>query len=77
MCLIMAVRDRGGALAFRDDRGRHDGHVHCQRPSFLMATDIGSAASQPETSGHQGDPHVIQTLQVRAHDIVLAPHTMN
>ena len=37
-------------------------------------TALGSAASQPETSGHQGDPHVIQTLQVRAHDIVLAPH---
>jgi len=36
-------------------------------------TALGSAASQPETSGHQGDPHVIQTLQVRAHDTVWHP----
>jgi len=37
-------------------------------------TALGSAANQPETSGHHGDPHMVQTLQVRAHDIVLAPN---
>ena len=37
-------------------------------------TALGPAADQPETSGHHGDPHVVQRLQVRAHDTVLAPH---
>ncbi len=38
-------------------------------------TALGPAADQPETSGHHGDPHMVQTLQVRAHDTVLAPHS--
>jgi hypothetical protein len=37
-------------------------------------TALGLAADQPETSGHHGHPHMVQTLQVRAHDTVLAPH---
>ena len=36
-------------------------------------TALGPAADQPETSGHHGDPHMVQTLQVRAHDTVLVP----
>src|SRR6266568_6634737 len=31
-------------------------------------TALSPAADQPETSGHHGHPHVVQTLQVRAHD---------
>src|SRR5271165_4560840 len=37
-------------------------------------TTLGPAADQPETSGHQGDPPMVQILQVRAHDTVLVPH---
>jgi hypothetical protein len=36
-------------------------------------TALSPAADQPETSGHHGDPHVVQTLQARAHDTVLEP----
>src|SRR6266566_4170466 len=37
-------------------------------------TAFGPAADQPETSRHYGDSHMVQTLQVRTHDTVLAPH---
>ncbi len=37
-------------------------------------TALGPAADQPETSGHHGDPRMVQILQVKAHETVLAPH---
>src|SRR6266699_2367855 len=40
----------------------------------LVTTAVGPAADQPETSRHYGDSHMVQTLQVRTHDTVLAPH---